>query len=302
MTFCSKCGTKVDENEKFCLFCGTPVEESIAPTSTTAMKKKMPLWFKILIGLSVLLLIGVTAGILFTEHLVDVIDNQLEALKNSDITKAYYGYTSKEFQAVTSLEQYQQFVESYPAFLNNQSAHFTQRSIQNNICTLKGNLTSQDHTNTPVEYKLIKEDKKWKILSIRILSSKNNNSKSNQTNKDSAEETQSKKMGFGSYHLRSSVNKEESIEQSPLHFKDELKNLYVDLEIANAIKNSIIDLNLQHLESGTAISAKALIEDEGDILLTSVFTPPPTGWPKGNYKLIITTSSGLNKMIDFNIE
>ena len=50
-----------------------------APTqpTQTIQKKPMPLWFKILIAIAVTLLIGVTAGILFTERLVDVIDNQL---------------------------------------------------------------------------------------------------------------------------------------------------------------------------------------------------------------------------------
>ncbi|WP_213106518.1 DUF4864 domain-containing protein [Candidatus Protochlamydia amoebophila] len=422
--FCSQCGTEIGKNDQICPSCGTSFHKSISgasatiPSSQSVKKKKMPLWFKILIGVAFLLLVGVTGGILFTETLVDVIDKQLEALRNNEISKAYYEYTSKEFQAATSLDQYRQFVETYPAFLNNHSAHFTQRAIKNNVSTLKGNLSTQNQIHTPVEYRLIKEDNKWKILSIRLLQSlspytektlsnaqdlinvvqnqlqliqnnqllkaykeysaeefKETTSKNEfenfvkrysilqnyqttsyhkekisdgigtltvilQTNhlaayvkyylvyednawkvwsmriqspEENAQESrqhakknpkllQTTKMSFGSYHLGSSVNKEGFINHPQTEFKEDLKDLYIDLEIANAAKNSVIQLNLQHLESGTSIPAKAIIEEEGDTLLMSVFTPPSAGWPKGHYRLIITTSSGLNKIIDFNVE
>ena len=136
---------------------------------TIIQKKQMPLWFKIAIALSVLALIAVTAGILFTESWVDVVDHQLDALRHKDVEKAYTAYTSKEFQENTSLEQFRYFVEAHPIFFDNQFAHFTKRSLQDHIGTLVGHLTSSDHVNFPIKYKLIKEDGKWKILSIRFL-------------------------------------------------------------------------------------------------------------------------------------
>lgn len=132
----------------------------------------MPLWFKLVGLLAVLALIGVTGGILFTESLVDTVDNQLEALRDHDIDKAYLTYTSREFKNTTSIEQFRDFLEAFPVFLENQSAHFTERSISHNIGTLKGTLTSSDHISTPIEYKVIKEDGRWKILSIRLLKPK----------------------------------------------------------------------------------------------------------------------------------
>lgn len=182
--FCSHCGTKIDHHYKYCPECGasldstppasSPLEDSIPVSSSTSdtqivKKKPMPFWFKLIALLAILALIGVTAGILFTESWVDVVDHQLEALRKQDIPQAYQAYTSKDFQSATSLDQFRNFIEAYPVFHNNQSAHFTQRSIEHNIGTLKGNLTSDDHINTPIEYKLIKEEDKWKILSIRLL-------------------------------------------------------------------------------------------------------------------------------------
>lgn len=173
---CPQCQSEVPNHFKYCPACGAKLsfEDQISsqpPAEVIVAKKPMPLWFKIASFLAVLALIGVTAGILFTESLVDVVDNQLRALREQDISKAYHAYTSLEFQQSTSFEQFRNFVKAYPFFLNNQSASFTQRSIKNNVGTLKGKLTTTDHLTIPVEYQLIKEDGKWKILNISILES-----------------------------------------------------------------------------------------------------------------------------------
>ena len=106
--FCSHCSAKVEENYKFCPNCGAQLNlttsSDTSPSSSNVKKKPMPFWFKILALLAVLALVGVTAGILFTESWVDVVDHQLEALRQHDIDKAYYAYTSKDFQTSTSLK------------------------------------------------------------------------------------------------------------------------------------------------------------------------------------------------------
>jgi hypothetical protein len=76
----------------------------------------------------------------------------------------------------------------------------------------------------------------------------------------------------------------------------------VNVEINHGIKGKVITLNFQHLDTGSFIPAKATIEEDGDTILMSVFSPPIGGWPKGQYKLVVTSSDGLNQVIDFNIE
>lgn len=423
---CSHCGAEVFASYKYCPSCGTHLDPSTVlqtpqPESPTIKKKSMPIWFKIAAFLAVLALIVVTAGILFTETLVDVVDHQLDAFRKQDISKAYYNYTSKDFRAATSLDQFRNFVEAYPVFFNNQSAHFSQRSMEHNIGTLKGHITSQDHVNTPIEYKLIKDDGKWKILSIRLLKPANiqnakeadhaedlievaktqlkdiqdqkiseayqifsskefkeatseeafhefikrypilnhyhvvsfhkptirngvgtlsvilqsdqiaayvkyylifedqawkiwsmrilspsegeaeKNKELKQTNFPS-EETQQEPMSFGSITLGDQVDEQGQIKKPAKIFNSDLKDLYVDIEIKNGRKNSMVYLNLKHAESGSTIPAKAAIEENGDTMLLSVFSPPATGWPKGSYKLTVTTSSNLTSTIDFDIE
>lgn len=423
--FCSHCGAKIEAHHKFCPNCGTTIDststDSIRPSNTnpspanqTIKKKPMPVWFKLLALLAVLSLFAVTAGILFTESWVDVVDHQLEALRQQDIEKAYSDYTSKDFQTATSLQQFRNFVEAYPVFLNNQSAHFIQRSIEHNIGTLKGHLTSNEHVNTPIEYKLIKEDNKWKILSIRLLKPGNipNNKEANHAQdlievaKSQLKEIQDQKlkeayqnyssrefkqatseeafrefihrypiltnhhvvsfhkptirngigtlsvilqseqiaayikyyliyedqkwkiwsmrilspsekqekiqvksanepsqnMSLGPITLGNQVDEQGQITQPQTQFSSELNDLYVDIEVKNGIKKSLIYLNLQHIDSGSSIPAKAAIEENGDTMLMSVFSPPASGWPKGHYKLVVTTSSGLSKIIDFDID
>lgn len=423
---CSRCGAEVFPNYQFCPSCGTKLDSSTItppePVQPHVVKKKpMPIWFKIAAFLAVLALIGVTAGILFTESLVDIVDNQLEALRQKDLSKAYYDYSSKDFQAATSFDQFRNFVEAYPVFLNNQTAHFAQRSIEHNIGTLKGNLTSQDHVNTPIEYKLIKDDGKWKILSIRLLKPGNiQNAKdagnaedlievakaqlkdiqdqkiseayqrySSKEFKDATSEEgfrefikrypvlnfhhvvsfhkpvirngvgtlsvilqsdqiaayvkyylihedqawkiwsmrilspsegaeeknkeikpakapptepEIQAMSIGAITLGKEIDEQGQIRQPTQLFTSDLKDLYVDIEIHNGRKDTMIYLSLKHLESGPSIPAKASIEENGDTMLMSVFSPPAAGWPAGHYQLTVTTSSGLEHVVDFEIE
>ncbi len=128
----------------------------------------MPKWLKILLGFVVV--IGAIIGLAFwlTSGLTDVAEKQLVALRSGDVEKAY-SYTSKDFQNATSLEQFRTFVDSYPSLKNNKSDFFSNREIANDVGTLKGSLQSQDGAVTPIEYKLVKENNEWKILSLQVL-------------------------------------------------------------------------------------------------------------------------------------
>lgn len=417
---CPHCNEKIESHYQYCPACGAKIDGSSSsleanqpPIEQVQTKKPIPWWLKLLSLIAILALIAVTAGILFTESLVDVAEHQLEALREGDIQKAY-SYTSKDFQAATSLNQFRDFVEAYPVFFNNRSVHFTQRSIEHHIGTLRGNLTSNDHINTPIEYKVIKEDDKWKILSIRLLkvdsiqsTTKDDQSEelietakaqlkdiqegklveaydySSQEFKNATSEEafsnfiqrypilshyhvvsfhkptvrhgvgtlsiilqsdqvaayvkyyliyENQKWKIWSMRILSPSEDEKSInspqakelKMGPMSiesvsvgdqtnnagqvanpksvFDQNLKDLYVDIEIKNGLKGTTINLNLQHEESSSSISARAVIEEIGDSVLMSVFSPPLAGWPKGHYKLLITTSSGLSHQSEFDIE
>lgn len=138
------------------------------PVSSTRPVRKMPLWFKFSVCAALLALCAITWGILFTEKLVDVVEKQLLALRQKEIEKAY-SYTSIEFQKTVSLDQFRRFIQAYPIFQQSQSAHFATRTLQDQVAILRGKLTSPDLVRTSVEYQLVKEKKKWRILSMQLL-------------------------------------------------------------------------------------------------------------------------------------
>lgn len=419
---CPQCGNEVSEKDKYCSSCGAQLSPSAANNGKidqVIKKKKMPLWFKILFVLSIAALMGVTAGILFTESLVDVIDNQLKSLRKSNIEDAYYNYTSEEFQKATPLEEFNEFINDYPIFKNNESAHFTQRSLKNNLGILKGNITTLDHTKIPIEYRLIKEHGKWKILSIRLLKPENLKTLSSNKNeiealktvisnqlsdiksgkineayekyssKDFKESTSQNSFiefshrypiltKFDSYEfsstsarkdigivslvlhmndvvsflkyyliqeqngwkiwsmrilspleennetkdetteitpratenemqimgmiLGSEINENGSIKTPTSHLKINTGNIYLNVTVKNGRQDETFNIKLQNIESHAFILAKATIEEPGDSVLLTTFSPPAEGWVKGDYQMVVTTSSGQTKTVKFSIE
>lgn len=132
-------------------------------------KKALPGWVKIVIWLAILTAIGASIAIFFTQGLVETADGQLAALRQKNISRAYYEFTSKDFRTTTSFEAFQEFVKSHPALARNESANFGERTIENNVGKLYGTLTAKDGTITPIEYKFVKEEDKWKILTMRLM-------------------------------------------------------------------------------------------------------------------------------------
>lgn len=408
---CSKCGASINENHKFCPSCGEKIPESLAlaeEKKDLPPKKPMPFWFKLLLFIAFVALILVSAGILFTERLVDVVDKQLEALRSGNIDAAYQDYTSKDFKNATTLEQFRQFIDTYPILINNHSAQFPQRSIKDHITILKGKLMANDQTTAPVEYRLIKEDGKWKILSVRILKVQSQNSdekrdlikltkaqlkdiqegnvkqaydkytsqefkqatslegfenflkkypilvnrhltsfhnpliqdhtgrlsiilRSDQyvaylknyyvyedgawkilsmrilspsefdEQLEPAEPTKSKDMEINSITLGDKADDQGMIINPDNHFEESLKDLYMNISIQNGVKGTPLSLILRQVESGSSISSKITLEEDGDTLLTSIFSPPAGGWLPGHYQILVSSPTGLKQAIDFEI-
>lgn len=169
---CVHCGCNYPAHFKFCPQCGAPTSSAESPAGPTPPKRKMPLWLKGLLALCVLALLAVTAGIMFTENLVDVVEHQLSSLAQGRTDDAYFSFTAREFQKATPVKQFQAFVQAHPIFSENPTAHFAERSLKDRVAVLRGHLTNQARQQIQVEYKLIKEDGSWKILSVRLLPQK----------------------------------------------------------------------------------------------------------------------------------
>lgn len=94
------------------------------------------------------------------------IDEQLKSLRSNDLNQSYRA-TSQIFQKETSPEEFRAFVRNYPILVNNRGMEFKSMEEANDQANVKGNLLT-DQGPTPIEYRLVKEDGKWKIWGIKV--------------------------------------------------------------------------------------------------------------------------------------
>jgi len=143
----------------------------VAPDGSTLPKRKMSLWKKI--GIGVLAFLGFIAAIFtlvlwLTSDVVAPVERQLAFLRQGDL-KGAYGETALAFRDSVPFEKFEAFVKQHPSLSRNKSHSFTERSIDaKGTGTIKGTLTDDRGAVLPVEYRLVKENDVWRILSIRI--------------------------------------------------------------------------------------------------------------------------------------
>jgi hypothetical protein len=137
-------------------------------------KKKMKLWKKILIGIGVFILLVIILAFSATSGIVKVAEKQLNLISSGDL-KSAYALTSQEFQKSVSYDKFLNYVNNYAVLKNNKEHKFTSREIKGDTGTINGTLTAKDGTAAPVEYKFIKENSEWKILSLDLSSTAGTN-------------------------------------------------------------------------------------------------------------------------------
>lgn len=165
--YCSKCGAHLEDDDEYCSACGC---KTVSTTSENAVlpHRRLAFWLKgIGILVSVIALVWFLS-LYFVQDVYGSIEGQLDALRENKITEAYYAYTTQSFQEATSLEAFRKFVQSFPAFYHNQSVTLEHLSMQDTNGIVQGVLHSADGHALPIEYKLLKEDGKWKIQLIEV--------------------------------------------------------------------------------------------------------------------------------------
>jgi len=140
-------------------------------------KKVMTVFGIIIIVLYGFWISAITSVILATSALVEVADNQLNALRSGDVDKAY-SYTSMDFQNNTTPENFRKFVEQYQ-LESNESASFPSREIAVDKGDIKGRLKLKNGTLLFIEYHFTKENDQWKIQNMQLKSNASDTQKSN---------------------------------------------------------------------------------------------------------------------------
>ncbi len=123
---------------------------------------------KWLIGLLVVLIVIVALVLLVfqaTKGLTGASREFFSLVEKGKVEEAYIS-TAKEFQAATSLEEFRGFLE-YTTLDKFEQATWETRSISGNTGKLIGSIKTRDGGVVPLEIDLVKEEGRWKILSLR---------------------------------------------------------------------------------------------------------------------------------------
>lgn len=105
-----------------------------------------------------------------SSEVLSLIENQVTSIQSHNLPKAYFDYTSPEFQKATSLEEFKYFIDSFPVLSKNKNAIFGNLIFKRpGIGSIQGTMTSTTGESLKIEYDLIKEGHQWKILGIQIF-------------------------------------------------------------------------------------------------------------------------------------
>jgi hypothetical protein len=236
-------------------------------------------------------------------ELLTLVRDQLDALRANDISKAYYAFTSQEFQDSASREDFKKFVEAHSALIKNQNLSLKSSSFdQQNKATAIIDLTSTDGSMTTFEYRFVYEDQIWKILSIQKMGE--GESKGSSLNSNQFTETKSNKpFEFSKAVLGTKVDLKGMVLNPTTTFKTDKSDITVNLFVENGVKGNDVEVTLKHLDSNSSINPiKVILDKDGDSVVNVIYSPPTQGWPEGSYKLTAKSSTGATKDFDFKVE
>ncbi len=230
--------------------------------------------------------------------LVAAIEAFLSALRSHDTVKAYE-LTSKEFQYANSQADFDQFFTKHPEFAASKASSFEKEMFNNAIATFSGQLILSETEVMPVEFDLVQEEGKWKILHLYALPLENLPKKA----EGASTGTPATPLQFAELQLGTKVDDDGHILNPTTVFKADAGDLYVRLKVLNGVVGTEITLVLRHIDSGSALKpVSATLADNGNDTLTFLFSPPPLGWPKGSYQLRASSSSHVYKTFTFTVE
>ncbi len=135
--------------------------------SDSYFKKVVLALMSLLGGIIVYAALIVGLVFIFTTSFTSVIQSQLKAIREGDLAVAY-SYMADEKTSGVSFDDFKNYINSHPAILNNVSASFPEREMQDDSAHAAGSMKTKDGKKYEVEYMLIKEDKQWKIIGLRI--------------------------------------------------------------------------------------------------------------------------------------
>jgi hypothetical protein len=229
------------------------------------------------------------------EDLLRTIQDQLNAIKSGDVSRAYYAFTSKEFQDAATRDVFKKFIDNHPALINFKNVTLNTVNYDKDMANATATLTTNNDQKYDLDYRLVFENDKWKIFSVQFAANSDNNATSDAATKSPLE--------FSKAILGKKVDLKGLIIDPISTFKPDDGDITVNLYVDNGTAGNVVEVVLEHVESSSTIPpVKATLDKSGDSVVSFVFTPPTQGWPVGNYKLHVSSSTGVEKVFAFKVQ
>jgi hypothetical protein len=100
-------------------------------------------------------------------QIANVGKDELAALRAGNIEQAY-AYTSADFQKGVNVDQFKNFVASYPQLHDNVDSTFSNIEFKDNNGAISGTLNMKNGVAVPVDMGLVNENGQWKVNEINI--------------------------------------------------------------------------------------------------------------------------------------
>lgn len=263
------------------------------------------MWKKVLLGIAGFIVFIIVLSLILTSSIADVANKQLKALRQGDMITAY-SFTSRDFRANTSLDKFKKFVNANPSLKNNLKSSWSERSISNGLGTLKGNLIATDGAVTPVEYRLVKENKEWKIMSLVLQPTGVQTAPVKTVNNNPAPVATASDLARGEIVkvlVNSAQNSAGNVDVNKDVIEAKVPKIYVSTYTLHAVKGLKITAELVYVTNGSKIGPiSSTVSKDGNIITDFSFTNTAASWPVGDYKINISTSNNQQKSVSFRVK
>lgn len=239
------------------------------------------------------------------------VEGQLQALKNGEIPKAYHEFVAKTFKESTSQDAFRKFLNAFPVMTRYAAAEFKEPVIDKTTALIEVNLYDQFGT-TIIEYTLGIENNQWKIWGIRVLeqtpehamAQEGEGIKEDEGKSEVSQKEQSvSSLKFDRVEVGTGLDLLGQIADPVTALKSPHGDIFVNVFVKNGIARVKVNVLLVHVESHSTLpEVSTTLQQEGDAMLSFSFTPPPSGWPKGNYEIKVNSSTGVSHIFTFAIE
>lgn len=254
--------------------------------------------YKLLLGLGVfgVLLTAVGCGLL---DMSKVAENQLKALSAGNVEDAYTLYTSKEFQAATSLDVFKQFLAQYPALSNYKEVSFPTRETTNDKGHMEGTLTTKDGATVPINYDFVSEDGGWKIQYIGLPQA---GVDSTAPTGDTTATASDKIAGFAMSDTTGDQGVV-ALDGGKTEFTADTAEIFLSVYLKGMKKGDQVAAGLKYVANNDAIGpAVNDVTEDGDMISNFSFSKPTNGWPTGEYAVKVMLSTGEEQNYTFTVK